>query len=426
MFQPKRRRVGPVDDHSESESSSSDDGNEMPPPLTSYRPPYVLRKGRKGGNVSWGTAPPDQEIDSPSESESEYVPPRSRSAGPKRGGGSGGRRCSAPPDGSESEARMVALEASVSAFADQNDKLYEQNQMLLDQMAGLQRRLADGPGSSSGNVITKVTPFTANISAKTIEKIKEGKFVEFRKLLDSPEDEDSTSRTLSTDGRGNSLVFKSKQVKNKKKRLSFTEWSLAWSRFRGVLESVPGGDNLPARLSQHFETIHGLLKSGADWQTYDRKFRKLVETDEDVVFGSVHFDLYQAASKSEVSTDSGRKCYKFNSPRGCALFHCKFNHSCLTCGLPHPVFRCPRRFSLDRRGASSQLGRSVTSSAVSQKASMGFGREQASSSFPQLPSSSQQVSSSRQFAAPQPPRPFLPRNGQNFNPRPFRPQGPRF
>ena len=360
MFQPKRRRVGPVDDHSESESSSSDDGNEMPPPLTSYRPPYVLRKRRKGGNVSWGTAPPDQEIDSPSESE--YVPPRS--VGPKRGGGSGGRRCSAPPDGSESEARMVALEASVSAFADQNDKLYEQNQMLLDQMAGLQRRLADGPGSSSGNVITKVTPFTANISAKTIEKIKEGKFVEFRKLLDSPEDEDSTSRTLSTDGRGNSLVFKSKQVKNKKKRLSFTEWSLAWSRFRGVLESVPGGDNLPARLSQHFETIHGLLKSGADWQTYDRKFRKLVETDEDIVFGSVHFDLYRAASKSDVSTDSGPRCFKFNSPRGCAFVHCKFNHSCLTCGLPHPVFQCPRRFSLNRRGASSQLGRSVTSPIV--------------------------------------------------------------
>ena len=249
IFQPKRRRVGPVDDHAESGSSSSDDGNDIPPPLTSYRPPSVVRKRRKGGNVSWGSAPPDQETDS--SSESEYVPPRS--AGPKRGGGSGVRRRSAAPDGFQSEARIEALEASVSAFADSNDRLYEQNQMLIEQMAGLQRKLADRPGSSSGSVITKVTPFTANISEKTLEKIKEGKFVEFRKLLeDSPEDDESTSRTLSTDGKGNSLVFKSKQVKDKKKKLSFTEWSLAWSRFRGVLESVPGGDNLPARLSQHF------------------------------------------------------------------------------------------------------------------------------------------------------------------------------
>ena len=290
----------------------------------------------------------------------------------------------------------------------------EQNKLLKAEMADL-KRVVSKNGNPVGRVITKVEPVAARLSPKIIEKIKEHKYVNFVELLEGPEEPEETNQTLSSDGRGNSIIFQSKHNKTSKKFLSFQEWGVAWSRFIGILTEDSPDRSLTANLSQHYEVVFGLMKSGGDWQKYDKKFRKLVETDPEVTFGSLHFDLYQAA-KSAVKTPSGKKpiCYQFNSRRGCSLFYCSFSHSCSRCSLPHPAHQCPHRpFS---------YGQSVPQPAA--RLPVPAGR------FP-APATSSQQSSFRfgqgltQYSS-RTPRPFLPRGGQNSYFRPSRPQGPRY
>ena len=376
FLQPKRRRSRRNRQSSSSDSSSEDE-----------RPQAVInRKRPRGGEAEWGT--------------DDALSDRSRGVQPV---------VHAPGNQHLQQDRFGAIEASLSVLVEQNDSLLEQNQSLQRQVSALEEKVACRSHEGIGAVITKVIPVSARVPVKTAEKIRDRKYVDFRDMFER--DTEDQLQSISKDSEGNEILVRRKAA-IKRKSLSFTEWGIAWSRFSAILSEGNTEVSLVAKLSQHYEVVHGLMKSGGRWREYDERFRRLMETDEDVVFGSVHFDLYQEA-RTPVSTGrdgQGRQgqevCLKFNSLAGCNLVRCKFSHICTSCSRYHPYHQCPSRQPFQPSG-SRPAGRPFTqrgSFAPRSEQVFAFGRGQS-------------------FRGS---RPSSAGSGYGSFSRPPRPQGPRF
>ena len=243
--------------------------------------------------------------------------------------------------------RLNAIEASLKVMADHNRQLMAQNSALIEKVADLQQNVAIMQEKSrSGSIITKVEPLSARLPKKVVAKILDHHYVDFRDLLDQAEEEDEPEQTpLGMDSLGNQVILKHKAHAKPRKSISWSDWGVAWSRFISILSPTAQDHTFVEKLSQHYEVVYGLMKSGCRWRQYDEKFRKLVETDPEVSFGSIHLDLFQAArSPDKVPHKPQPLCLKFNSVAGCVLQACKYAHVCRICSLPHPAFRCSRRF----------------------------------------------------------------------------------
>ena len=66
--------------------------------------------------------------------------------------------------------RFAAIEASLGALAERNDRLLSQNEALQEQVADMREQLASRRAEESGSVITKVLPVSALVPQKAIEK----------------------------------------------------------------------------------------------------------------------------------------------------------------------------------------------------------------------------------------------------------------
>ena len=115
-----------------------------------------------------------------------------------------------------------------------------------------------------------------------------------------------------------------------------------------------GDSRLTSKLCKHYEVVFNLMKNGHNWRDYDEGFRRKVETEKDVNFGCIHFELYFAAQSQVFSQrlKPVQKCLNFNSPKGCYWTACKYLHSCSKCNKPHSVLQCPINQFVNRQGGS--------------------------------------------------------------------------
>ena len=289
----------------------------------------ILRKSRRGGDIAW--AIPDEQ---------DFCH-RRRSLSPRQ------HRIPQAKESHDHD-RLRSIESSLGALAACNDRLLSQNEALQQQVAHLESTMANAPAGATGHVITQVRSVQSRVPSKIAEKIKEGKYIDFRDLLNTKEDANlNHSHTISTDNAGNQLVFKQAQSKIYKQEISWRDWGIAWSRFLAILTQASDDPSLAANLSHHFEVVNSLMQSGHNWRGYDEEFRKLVESDPIVKFGCLHFDLYQSAhihlpntSRPSGATLVRRFCYDYNSPAGCRRKWCKYSHSCSLCFQRHSALHC--------------------------------------------------------------------------------------
>ena len=353
--------------------------------------PIVIRRRKRGGSAQWGDA--------------EDVRPDVTIAGQDR----------ARP---EEHDRFVAIEASLGALAERNDRLLSQNESLQEQVADMREQLASRRAEESGSVITKVLPVSALVPQKAIEKIRENKYVDFRELLQKKDAEESL-QPLSKDAEGNEILIRRKAAKPPSRLISWSDWGVAFSRFGAILAEWRGDSSLPAKLGRHYETVYGLMKSGGKWRDYDERFRRLMETDIEVQFGSLHFDLYQDA-RTPVNPSPARSatkiCLQFNSVRGCHWSPCKFVHICTLCSKPHPAFQCYSRQHQQSSGQYQFPGPRQSGRGSGVLTQAGFSGPRA-----ELSSSAGRGQSGQPFREQQP---LQPGAGRGSFPRP-RFQGPR-
>ena len=137
-------------------------------------------------------------------------------------------------------------------------------------------------------------------------------------------------------------------------RIAEREPQPAWNRFAAILcEQSP---HLSTQLPHHLEHVLNLAEKGADWQTYDRKFRKKVSAGE-ASWGEDQFNLYmkahlepQPGGKSSMraatapETPPKGSCFRFHTHGWCeAGPRCMYSHKCYTCLGNHPALQCTSR-----------------------------------------------------------------------------------
>ena len=256
--------------------------------------------------------------------------------------------------GDSINSRFNMLESTLERMSEFNSRLLAQHSTLMEKLESLEEKVAmkDRETAMLGQkskVITSITPSSAQLSEKIVSSIKEFKYVDFRLLLDNDEVEDQ-SHVLALDGEGNSLVLQHKEKKIKKKTISWTDWGVAWSKYIGILTSESGDSMLTSKLGKHYEVVYGLMKNGHKWREYDEGFRKKVESEDDVVFGSIHFELYFAAQMQALSKGVSNRgfCFAFNSFKGCRYSSCRFYHGCFKCQKSHSIIQCPLNQSTNR------------------------------------------------------------------------------
>jgi len=218
------------------------------------------------------------------------------------------------------------------------------------------------------------------LSAKTLESIRKGEFLEFDGLLSEvctvhnpagmglpDEGEQQFSLAQNADATGWNLV----KAKGQLKAVDFATWSVAWAAFSTVLcESRP---ELAPDLCAYLKTMAEAActyKPGA-WLAYDRSFRKLMAAGGHQSWAQICPDLWQTrmvsgglspfcmqckrrhvkfpcvapqpaqSSKSATQSNQRKTCLDFNRQR-CFRAQCLFAHVCSTCNGQHPASQCPR------------------------------------------------------------------------------------
>ena len=156
--------------------------------------------------------------------------------------------------------------------------------------------------------------------------------------------------------------------------LSWVEWVRAWNIFMPLVCSSRPAQDLPIKMAYHYEQVQQLYDTGKDWTYYDRKFRRLLASPEEVRgaldWGALHSESwlkanaarpqltqkgprpFTAGSSSESFVPKGF-CFKFNTRKAfCAEQNCKYKHLCSRCSHgAHPMYRCSfRSFGRSFRG----------------------------------------------------------------------------
>ena len=98
------------------------------------------------------------------------------------------------------------------------------------------------------------------------------------------------------------------------------------------------------------------MKQGGDWAGYDRHFRKLRETNSNILWGTMVLDLqlhysrhnYQRVSHTKQHNSFSNKrpdyCYRYNTQgQICKIPACRYKHICNICKGTHPSYTCTLR-----------------------------------------------------------------------------------
>ena len=198
---------------------------------------------------------------------------------------------------------------------------------------------------------TDFIPVSAHVAPAVRQKIINGQFINFQKLIESDDrsDDDSDSNEfIVKDG-----VLKVKKSQKKKGEISYTDWVGAWNIFSTIVTKTSNINEIYEKLAKHFETVRELEKAKKDWRYYDTQFRKLIAAGL-AKWGSVKSEIYSKAFLRDSKTQNNSKTnimlpYK-KSQNICKLFqsnscyfgpNCKYLHICHICHSPtHPMARC--------------------------------------------------------------------------------------
>ncbi len=200
------------------------------------------------------------------------------------------------------------------------------------------------------------------LDKKTVEKIREGAFVEFA-MFPVFDDGPSVTGGLRLDGGdpddGGSIGATSKRKSTMKEIPDLATWSTCFTLFN--LAWATGNADMWIPLAAYREVIFRLAKRHpwAQVVRYDRRFRREAAGRNDVVWGEENFPLMLDVTHSSQPTSSETKpgggfasrradskkrgtCFRFNKGEGRCNFgqQCRFNHVCATCGGEHPAAVC--------------------------------------------------------------------------------------
>ena len=198
---------------------------------------------------------------------------------------------------------------------------------------------------------TDFIPVSAHVAPAVRQKIINGQFVNFEKLIESDDmsDDDSDSgEFIVKDG-----VLKVKKSQKKKGDISYTDWVGAWNIFSTIVARTSNINDIYEKLAKHFQTVRELEKARKDWRYYDTQFRKLIAAGL-AKWGSVKSETYSKAflrdSKTQKNSKNQLMVSNKKSQNICRLFqsnscyfgsNCKYLHICRICHSPsHPMVRC--------------------------------------------------------------------------------------
>ena len=228
------------------------------------------------------------------------------------------------------------------------------------------------PTASFGSTIGSV------VTSKLKSKILAGKFVEMSDLLTRTNLKSSQEEYHMRPGKNNYSKFvKNQNVRN----LPFSLWTKAFDVFISIyLERATTRDAI-LREAKHLltykEIVSRLMRTGHDWQNYDRHFR-LEHEGNPMPWNTTRHDLmleYQASSNNESQRPfrqqqhSSAKKLKTKDgafiPVGyCTTYHsrnthctqkpCGYSHICPSCSLRHPVFACNKQSKTTTPGGAPQ------------------------------------------------------------------------
>lgn len=220
--------------------------------------------------------------------------------------------------------------------------------------SGVDEESLDEPSTSSGARAVARPPGSMPLVPRTEavdehnlrQKIRQGKFVDFKLLVPSPEGRSLAKKFTLRDGHFQEVEDVSK--------LHFYDWLKAYVVYMSVfLEFFPKAAQGMLRHMQVVQDMHG---AGKDAVGYDRQFRRLKAQNPDVAWGEYMTELANGLrdvpprKPASATLRAGAKfrpfskvCYRFNSPAGCELSTCSFPHKCRRCAsMDHPMHRCSR------------------------------------------------------------------------------------
>lgn len=206
---------------------------------------------------------------------------------------------------------------------------------------------------------TSTTPLAYHVPDKLQEKVRAGKYVEFRQLLPGGGD---TSYTLRLDsGKGDPSVHLASTTPAKP-IASMDAWLSAYTNFQYIyLQANPTSAPDLLKYQDTVRDLHQRFGFQAA-KYYDENFRLLRERLPDLSFGSTHSELWLKAatlqapprtnqpflgrSGSPRARSSGRPagkgcCFDYNTPgKRCIVNPCPYKHACTQCQGNHPQYFC--------------------------------------------------------------------------------------
>lgn len=202
--------------------------------------------------------------------------------------------------------------------------------------------LLNKPGSSDLSCDDQLYQLTAHLDRALIEKIKNGEYMDFSKLVprDSviPDNEKKKFQIVDDEGKP---AFAPYEEKDAGGISSYKKWELAFDIYAGIFTKFH-----PARAAELLEYRH-IIRRGAEmfqWANvynYDKIFRQHVERNPGRTWAKKHQDTWsnhvrdQKTSSSPPGTEFKKKkppCKFFNRPGGCKRGrNCDHDHKCSYC-----------------------------------------------------------------------------------------------
>ena len=215
---------------------------------------------------------------------------------------------------------------------------------------------------------TEAVPVFVFLEEELLRKIRSNAYVDFKKLAKNSFESDSDSESEFIEVNG----FLKKSKKEKREKLSFLDWQIAFNIFSTArVESDP---NSALGLLKHQQQVLKLVRSRGDWRGYDKKFRKLVALGH-AHWGSVKAEIYSEASTTHYVLAPQQNlraigikeklCFSYHKkgfcPAAASGSRCQFSHVCPKCKLGlHPAYKC-YSFSSQNQSRQAHRGRGFSS-----------------------------------------------------------------
>ena len=212
------------------------------------------------------------------------------------------------------------------------------------------------PGRSCMDATSHANPLDYLVPQKMKDKIWAKEYIDLSALLH----DDDQEMELKINSQSSKPTF-TLVPKTRRAITTVARWVKAFNCYMAVYtrkwpEEIPG-------LLKHAEIVMGLADDSANWQSYDKNFRKLHANGLER-YGQINVDLYLSSARTTFQGnrrwwDSGKNTKsqdenargQVRHPAGyCFLYHndkkyfgCDFKHDCYQCEGQHPVSKCNKK-----------------------------------------------------------------------------------